>query len=129
MTDYGLAHRLQFPDQAKRFDRDCYMQTSQVIAFLMPEVTAEVFTGPHSLAQGASALLRDAAGKITIEPVTKDSAFVEQMMTTGCFRRGKAIVDPVSRQIMGYEMEMISHPPAAQSDARAEWRPKNVYAL
>jgi hypothetical protein len=85
------------------------MLTAEVIAFLLPETTAEVFTGPDSFAQGATALLRDAQGKITIEPVTKDSAFVEQMLTTGCFRRGKAIVDPSTRQIMGYEMEMITN--------------------
>jgi len=86
------------------------MLTAQVIAFLLPETTVEIFTGPNSLSQGTTALLRDAEGKITIEPVTKDSAFVEQMLTTGCFRRGKAIVDPQSRQVMGYEMEMIDHP-------------------
>jgi hypothetical protein len=116
------------------------MQTSQVIAFLMPEA-ADVFTGSHSLSQGTTALLRDAQGKITIEPVTKDSAFVEQMLTTGCFRRGKAIVDPVTRQIMGYEMEMIAQPlkqslehSLEQSlghsrDSWADLRPKQTYAL
>jgi hypothetical protein len=109
------------------------MQTAKVIAFLMPETTVEVFTGPNSLAQGATALLRDAQGKITIEPVTKDSAFVEQMMTTGCFRRGKAIIDPVSRQIMGYEMEMIANPldsrADSRDDSRSDWLPKSAYAL
>jgi hypothetical protein len=102
------------------------MQTAEVIAFLMPDTAVEVFTGSNSLTQGASALLRDAAGKITIEPVTKDSAFVEQMMTTGCFRRGKPIVDPVTRQVMGYEMEMIAHP----LDARhTEVRSQRQFAL
>ena len=100
------------------------MLTAQVIAFLLPETTVEVFTGPNSLSQGTTALLRDADGKITIEPVTKDSAFVEQMLSTGCFRRGKAIVDPVTRQVMGHEMEMIDQPTTLQN---AAW-PKRQFA-
>jgi hypothetical protein len=86
------------------------MQAAQMIALLMPETTVEIWTGPGSFAQGATALMRDAEGKMTLEAVTADDAFMDQVMTTGCFRRGKAIVDPVSRQIMGYEMEMIAHP-------------------
>ncbi len=86
------------------------MQTAQMIALLLPETTAEVWTGPHSFAHGATALMRDAQGKMTLETVTAENAFMDQIMTTGCFRRGTAIVDPVSRQVMGYEMEIIAHP-------------------
>jgi hypothetical protein len=100
------------------------MLTAQVIAFLLPETTLEVATGANTLSQGTSALLRDTEGKITIEPVTKDSAFVEQMLTTGCFRRGKAIVDPVTRQVMGYEMEMVDH----RTEACAPAWPKQQFA-
>jgi len=28
-------------------------------------------------------------------------------MSTGCFRRGKPIVDPLTHEHLGYEMEMI----------------------
>jgi hypothetical protein len=34
--------------------------------------------------------------------------FAEQVVTTGCFRRGKPIIDPTTREVMGYEMEMLS---------------------
>jgi hypothetical protein len=97
------------------------MQIAQVIALLMPETTVEVFTDPNSFAQGVTALLRDAEGKMSIEKVS-EATFMEQVMTTGCFRRGKAIVDPVSRQVMGYEMEMLAHP----YDTSAS---KSTYAL
>jgi len=105
------------------------MQTAQVIALLMPETTVEVFAGPNSFAQGVTALLRDAEGKMSIEKVTTESAFMEQIMTTGCFRRGKAIVDPVSRQVMGYEMEMMAHPYDAGFDTGFNSRSKGSYAL
>jgi hypothetical protein len=94
------------------------MQTAQVIALFMPETSVEVFTGPNSFFKGATALLRDAEGKMRIESVSSED-FMEQSMTTGCFKQGKAIIDPVSRQVMGYEMEMISHP---DIDARTSFR-------
>jgi hypothetical protein len=96
------------------------MLTAQVIAFLLPETTVEEVASSNSHIQGTTALLRDAEGKITIEPVTKDSAFVEQMLTTGCFRRGKAIVDPVTREIMGYEMEMVANLTGTYREARPQ---------
>jgi hypothetical protein len=96
------------------------MLTAQVIAFLLPETTVAEVAGANAHVQGTTALLRDAEGKITIEPVPKDSALVEQMLTTGCFRRGKAIVDPVSREIMGYEMEMVANLKDTYREPRAQ---------
>jgi hypothetical protein len=46
--------------------------------------------------------------------------FDEQIMTTGCFRRGKPIIDPVTREVMGYEMEMMSEAEFRMSGARLE---------
>ncbi len=74
--------------------------TREVIALLLPD------SGP----QPATALVRGVDGQMSLEAVEEGSNFARDMMTTGCFRKGKPIVDPVSREIMGYEMEMIPGP-------------------
>lgn len=72
----------------------------EIIALLLPE------TGPEP----ATALVRRADGQMSLEPVTRDAGFAREALTTGCFRRGKPILDPVSREVMGYEMEMVPAP-------------------
>jgi hypothetical protein len=104
-----LAKLLATLSEANLFEA-LIMQTAQVIALLLPDTAVEMWTGPHSFSKGATALMRDAEGRMTLEAVTSDAAFMEQVMTTGCFKRGKAIVDPISRQIVGYEMEAVAHP-------------------
>lgn len=74
--------------------------TSEVIAFLLPD------SGPEP----ATALVRKADGQISLEAVVPDSIFARDHLTTGCFRKANPIIDPVSREIMGYEMEMVQSP-------------------
>lgn len=74
--------------------------TQEIIALLLPE------TGPEP----ATALIRRADGQMSLEPVARDASFTRDQLTTGCFRRGKPILDPVSREVMGYEMEMVPAP-------------------
>jgi hypothetical protein len=96
------------------------MQTAELIALLLPDASNDALAEqsfaeqPLSrgiedyVARGATALVRDASGRMSLELLTDSAAFKEQVMSTGCFRRGKPIIDPVSRQVMGYEMEMIA---------------------
>ena len=92
------------------------MQTAQVIALLLPDSPPEApHLHPLKLGHNAMALMRDAAGRMSIEEVVADQDFMNHLVDTGCFRRGKPIVDPQSRQVMGYEMEKIS---VAQAYAR-----------
>lgn len=56
---------------------------------------------------GATMLVRDANGQISLQSVNPDTPMGRQALRTGCFRRGKAIIDPVSRQMLGYEMELV----------------------
>lgn len=89
------------------------MQSAQVIALLLPDEyteSAAMNRAGNYVAQGATLLVRDSEGRMLLETVTPDTQFMEQIMTTSRFRRGKAIVDPMSRQVMGYEMEMIAEP-------------------
>lgn len=76
----------------------------EVIAMLMPD-------GEGGRAQRtATLLLRQPDGQMSLETVNPDSTLGQYAMSTGCFRRGKPIFDPVLREVLGYEMEMIESP-------------------
>jgi len=58
----------------------------------------------------AQMLLREADGRMRLQDVSPDSVMAKHAMSTGCFRRSKPIFDPVTREIMGYEMERVVQP-------------------
>ena len=80
---------------------------SEVIALLLGERQAR---GRHARTcrKGAQRLVRDEDGRITLEDVESEEDFDRAARTTGCFIRGKAIRDPSTLEIIGYEMEQIS---------------------
>ncbi len=104
------------------------MRAAKIIALLISEPRAARIDGSRSEfdsdANTATALVRDDQGRMSLRPFTRDLTrempFAEQVMTTGCFRRGKEIIDPVTREVMGYEMEMISDPEMQMSTARLQ---------
>ena len=59
------------------------------------------------LGKGAQRLIRRADGRVSLEPVESQEQFEREARTTGCFRRGKAIRDPVTHEVIGYEMERV----------------------
>jgi hypothetical protein len=73
---------------------------AEVIAVLLSE-------GESRTDSGATMLIRNADGQMSLQNVNPDSPMGRHAMRTGCFRRGKPIIDPVSRQMIGYEMEMV----------------------
>jgi hypothetical protein len=75
---------------------------AEVIAVFLPE-------GETRSDSSATMLLRSADGQMSLESVNPDSDVGRRAMRTGCFRRGKPIIDPISRQMIGYEMEMVPH--------------------
>lgn len=82
------------------------MQTqAEIIAMLMPDGDGGV-----RAQRMATLLIRNPDGQMSLETVNTDSALGQYAMSTGCFRRGTPIVDPVSREVFGYEMEMIDNP-------------------
>jgi len=87
------------------------MQTAKVLALLLPDSSPEKpNVHPLQMGQSAMALMRDIDGRMTVEEVTADDAFMTKLLDTGCFRRDTGFMDPVSRAVMGYEMEMIMKP-------------------
>lgn len=56
----------------------------------------------------ATVILRDSHGNVTMKQMAAADRVVQRAANTDRFRRGKPIVDPVSREIVGYELERIA---------------------
>jgi hypothetical protein len=74
----------------------------EVIARFIPELRRQ---GAGSDLPTATLLVRTADGRMVMQPVDPDATLGQEALTTGAFRKGGPIVDPVSRRILGYEME------------------------
>jgi len=78
----------------------------EVIALVLGETNERWQAG--QLAKGAQRLVRRRAdGSVRLEPVESEEEFEREARTTGCFRRGKAIRDPETHEVIGYEMEQV----------------------
>jgi hypothetical protein len=82
------------------------MSTSQseVVALLLPEGEKGHLARPE---HQATLLIRRPDGQFELERVDARLALARRAANTGCFRQGKPIIDPRTRQVMGYEMEEI----------------------
>lgn len=76
---------------------------SEVIAVLVPEADAT-----DRQPRAATMIVRRADGQFALETIDARVALATQAANTGCFRKGKPIVDPSSREVLGYEMEEVS---------------------
>jgi hypothetical protein len=85
---------------------------SEVIALVLEAALGRRWNYRESI-RGAKRLVRNADGRVSLEAIESEEEFERTARTTGCFRRGKAIRDPVSREVIGYEMEQISVLPTA----------------
>jgi len=79
---------------------------SEVIALLLGESTGFGF-GRRAYLEGAQRLVREADGRVVLEAIRSQEDFDRTARITGCFRRGKAIRDPQTRQVIGYEMKEV----------------------
>ena len=83
---------------------------AEVIAVVLPEDAGVRIAGESSGESRATVLVREADGRMALETVAATSLRGHITKTLGCFRRRTPIIDPVSRQIMGYELEMVPSP-------------------
>jgi hypothetical protein len=74
---------------------------AELIAVLLGETDA---SSPRS-ARTAQMLLRSADGQMSLQTVNPNTTLGQFALCTGCFRQGKPIFDPITRQTLGYEME------------------------
>lgn len=80
---------------------------AEVIAVVLPDGTPDQ---PESLtdfvATGTMLLVRHDDGRVALEPVRRSAGIARQTSQISAPRRGRPIVDPVSREVMGYEMDV-----------------------
>jgi hypothetical protein len=69
----------------------------EVLAVLMPQ---DADSGRGSL----QALVRTAEGGVELSDIPDRSALDGNVV---CFEQGKAIIDPHSKEVIGYEMEVV----------------------
>jgi hypothetical protein len=79
---------------------------SEVIALVLDE-SGSKGSSAQRYAPGAKRLVRRADGRVSLEAIESEEEFERVARTSGCFKRGKAIRDPISRQVIGYEMEEV----------------------
>lgn len=78
---------------------------SEVIALLFPE------KGPATAAKPfVTALLRDAEGLMELRHLVPDATLLRKARVTGRLNSGKPIVDPVTREVIGCEIEPLPDP-------------------
>ena len=77
---------------------------SEVIAVLLPELDSE---GGTRQPGAATMIVRRADGQFVLETIDARVALAQRAANTGCFRKGKPIFDPQSREIVGHEMEEV----------------------
>jgi hypothetical protein len=83
--------------------------TSELIGLLLPEPDLDLspVTNKGRPRASVTALVRKSDGQMALESVAADALAAREGLKTGCFRKSRAIIDPVSREVMGYEMEMV----------------------
>jgi len=73
------------------------------------EVIAVLVSGyDEDGAERATVILRDLHGNVSMRQMNIDEAPVRAAVGDACFRRGKPIRDPVSREVVGYELERVA---------------------
>lgn len=75
-----------------------------IIALLYPE-PAEIAADPTP---HVTAVLRDAEGTMEVRRMKPDRSLASRALLTGRFNTGKPIFDPVTREIIGYEIEPLT---------------------
>ena len=78
----------------------------EVIALVLDD--AEPAAGDAVESTGAHRLVREPDGRVALEPVATREDFERIAKDTGCFKRGRAIRDPKTFEVIGYEMEEVS---------------------
>jgi hypothetical protein len=56
----------------------------------------------------AQVLVRDAIGQVSQQVADPDSGFAQYAMQTGRYGRANPIIDPVTHETLGYEMERMT---------------------
>lgn len=77
-----------------------FVQT-EVLAVFLPDIAA----GAED--RRATVVLRDSDGRIEMRSMDARQVMADRRLAKECVKRGAPIVDPVSREVVGYEMEEV----------------------
>jgi hypothetical protein len=81
---------------------------------MQPEVIALLFPESHPSPEGqtpvVTALLRDAQGLMELRHMLPDNALLRAARLAGRLNSGKPIIDPHSREVIGWEIEPMALP-------------------
>lgn len=55
----------------------------------------------------ATVILRDACGNVSMKQMDIDDTAVRRASNDAWFRRGRPILDPASREVVGYQLEKV----------------------
>lgn len=88
------------------------MQTDAEVIALVVDESVDDHEWESNECTGAHCLVRLADGHVSLEPVESQEEFDRIAKNTGCFRRGRAIRDPETLEVIGYEMEQIGPLPS-----------------
>ena len=79
---------------------------------MQSEVIALLFPAPSSPADGSTplvtALLRDSEGLMELRHLRPDTALLRKARVAGRLNCGTPIIDPQSREVIGYEIDPIA---------------------
>jgi len=81
-----------------------FLEDSEVLALLFPEPAAH---GKPATEQ-VMALVQDAQGEIALHTVVPDKNLLRRARVTGRHKSGTPIIDPNTREIIGYELAPIA---------------------
>lgn len=86
------------------------MDSSATIDLVQTEVLAVFLPDADERAADwrATVVLRDSDGRIETRTVDARQLMADRRLAKGCVKRGTPIVDPVSREVVGYEMEEVA---------------------
>jgi hypothetical protein len=83
---------------------------------MQPEVIALLFPESHPSTDGptpvVTALLRDDQGAMELRNLRPDKALLRAARLAGRLNSGKPILDPHTREVIGYEIEPMAVPAA-----------------
>lgn len=81
---------------------------------MQPEVIALLFPESHPSPEGqtplVTALLRDAQGLMELRHLRPDKALLRSARLAGRVNSGKPIIDPNTREVIGWEIEPMALP-------------------
>jgi len=76
---------------------------------MQPEIIALLFPEPTKVLAGSlmlvTALLRDSDGTMEVRQLRPDKDMMRMAQMTGRLNSGTPIVDPTTREVIGYEIE------------------------